>query len=85
MFRRKRQVSIFVVIRRNIKDHSIFCVTNKTIEQEKQLDILYQKQGQATQFSSKVAYDKWLQKEINDLGRVHSPNMFQVTIPNDMF
>ncbi|GAU14498.1 hypothetical protein TSUD_250400, partial [Trifolium subterraneum] len=39
------------------------------MEREKKLSILYQKQGRATQFSSKAARDKWLQKEIDDLQR----------------
>ena len=56
----------------------MFSVTNRIMEREKQLSILYQKQGRATQFSSKAARDKWLQKEIDDLVRVHSSNMAQV-------
>lgn len=48
------------------------------MEREKQLSILYQKQGRATQFSSKAARDKWLLKEIDDLDRVLSSNMAQV-------
>eukprot|EP00257_Ricinus_communis_P021631 XP_015581164.1 structural maintenance of chromosomes protein 3 isoform X2 [Ricinus communis] len=47
------------------------------MEREKQLSILYQKQGRATQFSSKAARDKWLQKEIDDLQRVLSSNLAQ--------
>ena len=50
------------------------------MEREKQLSILYQKQGRATQFSSKDARDKWLQKEIDDLERVHSSNMKQANL-----
>ncbi|EFH57143.1 hypothetical protein ARALYDRAFT_344464 [Arabidopsis lyrata subsp. lyrata] len=46
-------------------------------ELEKQLSILYQKQGRATQFSSKAARDKWLRKEIEDLKRVLDSNMVQ--------
>ncbi|KAK8641313.1 hypothetical protein V6N13_010726 [Hibiscus sabdariffa] len=38
-------------------------ITKGIMEREKQLSILYQKQGRATQFSSKAARDKWLQKE----------------------
>lgn len=49
------------------------------MEREKQLSILYQKQGRATQFSSKTARDKWLQKEIDDLERVLSSNLVQVS------
>ncbi|KAK7300360.1 hypothetical protein RJT34_11204 [Clitoria ternatea] len=41
------------------------------MEREKKLSILYQKQGRATQFSSKAARDKWLQKEVDDLEREH--------------
>lgn len=59
-------------------------MTNRIMEREKQLSILYQKQGRATQFSSKAARDKWLQKEIDDLERVRSSNMVQVTILNDL-
>lgn len=39
------------------------------MECEKQLSILYQKQGRSTQFASKAARDKWLQREIDDLQR----------------
>ncbi|KAJ0021665.1 hypothetical protein Pint_31711 [Pistacia integerrima] len=52
-------------------------ITKGIMEREKQLSILYQKQGRATQFSSKVARDKWLQKEIDDLERVLSSNLVQ--------
>ena len=48
------------------------------MEREKQLSILYQKQGRATQFSSKAARDKWLQKEIDDLQQVLHSNSAQV-------
>ncbi|WJX64368.1 Structural maintenance of chromosomes protein 3 [Trifolium repens] len=44
-------------------------ITKRIMEREKKLSILYQKQGRATQFSSKAARDKWLQKEIDDLER----------------
>ncbi|XP_010925132.1 structural maintenance of chromosomes protein 3 [Elaeis guineensis] len=47
------------------------------MDREKQLSILYQKQGRATQFASKAARDKWLQREIDDLQRVLSSNMAQ--------
>ncbi|RWW27900.1 hypothetical protein BHE74_00004916 [Ensete ventricosum] len=47
------------------------------MEREKQLSILYQKQGRATQFASKAARDKWLQREIDDLERVLSSNVLQ--------
>ncbi|XP_021892678.1 LOW QUALITY PROTEIN: structural maintenance of chromosomes protein 3 [Carica papaya] len=52
-------------------------ITKGIMEREKQLSILYQKQGRATQFSSKAARDKWLQKEIDDLERVLSSNILQ--------
>ncbi|KAL5994618.1 hypothetical protein ACLOJK_024671 [Asimina triloba] len=52
-------------------------ITKKIMEREKQLSILYQKQGRATQFSSKGARDRWLQKEIDDLERVQSSNSVQ--------
>ncbi|CAN1732176.1 Structural maintenance of chromosomes protein 3 [Linum perenne] len=44
-------------------------ITKEIMEREKQLSILYQKQGRATQFASKAERDKWLQKEIDDLQR----------------
>ncbi|KAK9141612.1 hypothetical protein Syun_011012 [Stephania yunnanensis] len=47
------------------------------MDREKKLSILYQKQGRATQFSSKAARDKWLQKELDDLQRVLSTNLEQ--------
>ncbi|BFG35076.1 hypothetical protein CerSpe_213500 [Prunus speciosa] len=47
------------------------------MEGEKQLSILYQKQGCATQFSSKAARGKCLQKEIDDLERVLSSSLAQ--------
>ncbi|OVA00520.1 RecF/RecN/SMC [Macleaya cordata] len=52
-------------------------ITKGIMDREKQLSILYQKQGRATQFSSKVARDKWLQKEVDDLQRVLSTNLEQ--------
>ncbi|XP_027904525.1 structural maintenance of chromosomes protein 3 [Vigna unguiculata] len=52
-------------------------IAMQIMEREKKLSILYQKQGRATQFSSKAARDKWLQKEIDDLERVHSSNKGQ--------
>lgn len=54
------------------------------MEREKQLSILYQKQGRATQFASKAARDKWLQKEIDDLNRVLSSNLVQVRNHNNL-
>ena len=50
----------------------------RIMEREKQLSILYQKQGRATQFSSKANRDKWLQREIDDLQKVLSSNLVQV-------
>ncbi|XP_020593015.1 structural maintenance of chromosomes protein 3 [Phalaenopsis equestris] len=47
------------------------------MECEKQLSILYQKQGRATQFASKAARDKWLQREIDDLQRPLSSHLGQ--------
>lgn len=55
------------------------------MEREKKLSILYQKQGRATQFSSKAARDKWLQKEIKDLNVVLTSNVDQVSILIDLF
>ncbi|KAJ3670868.1 hypothetical protein LUZ60_008294 [Juncus effusus] len=52
-------------------------ITKNIMDREKQLSILYQKQGRATQFASKAARDKWLQKEIDDLERVLSSNKNQ--------
>ncbi|RDX67918.1 Structural maintenance of chromosomes protein 3 [Mucuna pruriens] len=54
-------------------------IAKRIMEREKKLSILYQKQGRATQFSSKAARDKWLQKEIDDLERVHSSNKGQAS------
>ena len=45
--------------------HKRFLATCSIMEHEKHLNILYQKQVQPTQFSSKAARDKWLQYEIN--------------------
>jgi len=50
------------------------------MECEKKLSILYQKQGRATQFSSKAARDKWLQKEIDDLEPVLSSSTMQASV-----
>eukprot|EP00268_Persea_americana_P042287 TRINITY_DN4231_c0_g1_i4.p1 TRINITY_DN4231_c0_g1~~TRINITY_DN4231_c0_g1_i4.p1 ORF type:complete len:1205 (+),score=296.67 TRINITY_DN4231_c0_g1_i4:283-3897(+) len=52
-------------------------ITKEIMDRERQLSILYQKQGRATQFSSKASRDKWLQKEIGDLERVLSSNFTQ--------
>lgn len=50
------------------------------MEREKKLSILYQKRGRATQFASKAARDKWLQKEIDEYERVLSSNLKQVAV-----
>lgn len=52
-------------------------ITRGIMDREKRLSILYQKQGRATQFASKAARDKWLQKEINEYERVLSSNLMQ--------
>ncbi|RHN70833.1 putative structural maintenance of chromosomes protein [Medicago truncatula] len=52
-------------------------ITKRIMECEKKLSILYQKQGRATQFSSKAARDKWLQKEIDDREPVLSSSVMQ--------
>ncbi|KAK3027362.1 hypothetical protein RJ639_040961, partial [Escallonia herrerae] len=52
-------------------------ITRSIMEREKQLSILYQKQGRATQFSSKAERDKWLRKEIEEYERVLSSNLMQ--------
>nr|CAD1823923.1 unnamed protein product [Ananas comosus var. bracteatus] len=58
-------------------------IAKSIMDREKQLSILYQKQGRATQFASKAARDKWLQKEIDDLERVLSSNMKQEALLQD--
>ncbi|XP_055831641.1 structural maintenance of chromosomes protein 3 [Solanum dulcamara] len=52
-------------------------ITRGIMDREKRLSILYQKQGRATQFASKAARDKWLQKEIDEYERVLSSNLMQ--------
>ncbi|XP_009801877.1 structural maintenance of chromosomes protein 3 [Nicotiana sylvestris] len=52
-------------------------ITRGIMDSEKKLSILYQKQGRATQFASKAARDKWLQKEIDEYERVLSSNVTQ--------
>ncbi|KAK4482766.1 hypothetical protein RD792_009934 [Penstemon davidsonii] len=47
------------------------------MEREKQLSILYQKQGRATQFADENARNKWLDKEIRDYEQVLSSNEAQ--------
>eukprot|EP00252_Welwitschia_mirabilis_P018814 TRINITY_DN4209_c0_g1_i1.p1 TRINITY_DN4209_c0_g1~~TRINITY_DN4209_c0_g1_i1.p1 ORF type:complete len:1207 (-),score=328.66 TRINITY_DN4209_c0_g1_i1:370-3990(-) len=58
-------------------------ITKGIIEREKRLSLLYQKQGRATQFSSKADRDKWLQKEIDDVERVLSRAKAQEEKLND--
>lgn len=52
-------------------------ISNRINEREKQLSLLYQKQGRATQFANKAARDKWLQKEIEQLQSVCATNISQ--------
>ncbi|KAL8479922.1 hypothetical protein ACS0TY_026749 [Phlomoides rotata] len=52
-------------------------LARRIMEREKQLSILYQKQGRATQFANKAARDLWLQKEIKDYMQVLSSNQVQ--------
>lgn len=52
-------------------------LTREIMKREKQLSMLYQKQGRATQFASKAARDQWLQKEIKDYEQVLSSNRAQ--------
>ncbi|KAH7431805.1 hypothetical protein KP509_08G067300 [Ceratopteris richardii] len=50
-------------------------ISNRIVEQEKRLSLLYQKQGHATQFEDKDARDKWLQAEINQLNSALAKNL----------
>lgn len=52
-------------------------ICNLITEREKQLSLLYQKQGRATQFANKAARDKWLQTEITQLRSVRATNVSQ--------
>ncbi|PIN05754.1 hypothetical protein CDL12_21708 [Handroanthus impetiginosus] len=52
-------------------------LTRGIMEREKQLSILYQKQGRATQFANKAARDQWLKKEIKDYEQVLSSILVQ--------
>lgn len=52
-------------------------ISRSIMDREKQLSVLYQKQGRATQFKNKAARDKWLQSEIEDLQRVYSSHLAQ--------
>uniref|UniRef100_A0A8I7B841 SMC hinge domain-containing protein n=1 Tax=Hordeum vulgare subsp. vulgare TaxID=112509 RepID=A0A8I7B841_HORVV len=55
-------------------------ISKSIMDRENQLSMLYQKQGRATQFKNEAARDKWLQKEIHDLGRVLSSNRKQESL-----
>ncbi|XP_018474869.1 structural maintenance of chromosomes protein 3-like isoform X1 [Raphanus sativus] len=60
--------------------------TKRIMELEKKLNILYQKQGRATQFSNKATRDKWLRKEIKDLKPVLDSNIVQEQkLQNEIF
>ncbi|KAF8109805.1 hypothetical protein N665_0091s0034 [Sinapis alba] len=60
--------------------------TKRIMELEKKLNILYQKQGRATQFSNKATRDKWLRKEIKDLKHVLDSNIVQEQkLQNEIF
>lgn len=61
---------------------NVHAVVHRIMKREKQLSMLYQKQGRATQFASKAARDQWLQKEIKDYEQVLSSNRAQVIIAN---
>lgn len=52
-------------------------ISRSITDREKQLSILYQKQGRATQFANKAARDEWLQREIDDLQRILSSHLAQ--------
>ncbi|EPS67666.1 hypothetical protein M569_07108, partial [Genlisea aurea] len=52
-------------------------LTREIMEREKQLSILYQKKGRASQFHDKAARDQWLKKEIRDYEQVLSSNLEQ--------
>ncbi|KAL0845154.1 hypothetical protein Bca101_018400 [Brassica carinata] len=60
--------------------------TKRIMEMDKKLNILYQKQGHATQFSNKATRDKWLRKEIKDLKPVLDSNIVQEQkLQNEIF
>ncbi|RLN13477.1 structural maintenance of chromosomes protein 3 [Panicum miliaceum] len=52
-------------------------ISKSIMDRERQLSILYQKQGRAAQFANKAARDNWLQKEIKDLELVLLSNRKQ--------
>ncbi|KAG6547709.1 hypothetical protein Mapa_010521 [Marchantia paleacea] len=54
-------------------------------DREKQLSILYQKQGRTTQFANKLARDKWLKKEIADSERVMASISEQIMASGFLF
>ncbi|KAJ0561418.1 putative structural maintenance of chromosomes protein [Helianthus annuus] len=58
-------------------------ITKGIMSKEKQLSILYQKQGRATQFRSKAARDEWLQKDIDKYDKVLSSNEKQENLLKD--
>ncbi|KVI08018.1 RecF/RecN/SMC [Cynara cardunculus var. scolymus] len=58
-------------------------ITKGIMVREKQLSILYQKQGRATQFCSKAARDEWLQKDIDKYNKVLSSNEKQENLLKD--
>ncbi|KAL8240165.1 hypothetical protein R6Q59_013520 [Mikania micrantha] len=58
-------------------------ITKGIMLREKQLSILYQKQGRATQFRSKAARDEWLQKDIDKYDKVLSSNEKQENLLKD--
>lgn len=58
-------------------------ITKEIMKKEKQLSVLYQKQGRATQFRSKAARDEWLQKDIDKYNKVLSSNEKQENLLKD--
>nr|CAB3468724.1 unnamed protein product [Digitaria exilis] len=52
-------------------------ISRSIMDHDRQLSILYQKQGRATQFANKADRDDWLQKEIKDLEAVLLSNTKQ--------
>lgn len=58
-------------------------ITKEIMKKEKQLSVLYQKQGRATQFRSKAARDEWLQKDIDKYNKVLSANEKQENLLKD--
>ncbi|KAI3775947.1 hypothetical protein L1987_45707 [Smallanthus sonchifolius] len=58
-------------------------ITKGIMLREKQLSILYQKQGRATQFRSKAARDEWLQRDIDKYDKVLSSNEKQENLLKD--